>query len=235
MNPILNGIFSQRGPAIDQYTMSLLHFNGDDASTAITDLSGKTWTAYDNAQLDTAQKKFGASSLLLDGTGDYIDTPDSPDFTLGSSDFTIEMWVRRFTAGTTQYLLGQGDSSAGAASLSVAMYFNSGNNLAVQLNSGTTPYQIVSSVAITNDSAWYHIALVRYVDAGKLYIGGTESGSVNLTGVTINNSANKFTIGRLGEYTGGNYFNGWIDEYRQSVGVARYTGNFTPPSSEFTS
>lgn len=39
-----------------------------------------TITFHGNAQLDTAQKKFGASSLLLDGTGDYLSIPDSPDW-----------------------------------------------------------------------------------------------------------------------------------------------------------
>ena len=60
----------------DTYTKSLLHFNGSDGSTTITDESGKTWTAYDNAQIDTAQSKFGGASMLLDGVGDYIKTTD---------------------------------------------------------------------------------------------------------------------------------------------------------------
>ena len=50
---------------------SLLHFDGVDASTTFTDVKGKTWTASGSAQLDTAQAKWGPSSLLL-GSGAYI-------------------------------------------------------------------------------------------------------------------------------------------------------------------
>ena len=76
------------------FTKSLLHFDGADASTTFTDESGKTFTARGNAQLDTAQQKFGTASGLFDGTGDYIDTPDHADWFLGTGDFTIDFWVR---------------------------------------------------------------------------------------------------------------------------------------------
>ena len=78
----------------DSYTKALLHFNGSDTSTTFTDESGKTWTGAVTAQLDTAQKKFGTASLLLDGDSDYISTPDHADFDVGSGDFTIDFWVR---------------------------------------------------------------------------------------------------------------------------------------------
>src|SRR5262245_43415513 len=75
----------------DSFTKIEHHYNGADASTTILDTnaggSPHTWTANGNAQLDTADFKFGGSSLLLDGTGDFVDTPDHTDFTLGTSDF----------------------------------------------------------------------------------------------------------------------------------------------------
>ena len=77
----------------DSYTKALLHFDGADTSTTITDESGKTWTPAGTAQIDTAQYKW-TSSLLLDGNSDYISTPDHDDFNVGSGDFTIDFWVR---------------------------------------------------------------------------------------------------------------------------------------------
>jgi len=53
-----------------------------------------TVTAYGNAQIDTAQSKFGGASGLFDGAGDYLSTPDSEDWNFGSGDFTIDFWVR---------------------------------------------------------------------------------------------------------------------------------------------
>jgi Bacterial regulatory proteins, tetR family len=53
----------------------LLHFDGADGSTTITDNNSggaaHAWTANGNAQIDTAQSKLGGASCLFDGTGDY--------------------------------------------------------------------------------------------------------------------------------------------------------------------
>ena len=73
-------------------------------STTITDTniggSAHVWTAVGNAQIDTARIRFRrTASLLLDGTGDWVTTPDHADFTLGSSDFTIDCWFNCTNAG----------------------------------------------------------------------------------------------------------------------------------------
>ena len=80
--------------SIDAYTKALLHFDGADESTTFTDESGKTWTAQDNAQLDTSVKKFGTASGLFDGTGDYVDSEVSADFGFGTDDFTVDFWMK---------------------------------------------------------------------------------------------------------------------------------------------
>src|SRR6185295_1209299 len=59
-----------------------------------TEQKGKALTFVGNAQLDTAQKKWGTASLLLDGTGDRVTTPNHASLLFGSSDFTLETWVR---------------------------------------------------------------------------------------------------------------------------------------------
>lgn len=53
---------------------NLLHFNGPNHSTTITDGYGygNVWTCYGNAKLDTTDKKWGSASLELDGTNSYI-------------------------------------------------------------------------------------------------------------------------------------------------------------------
>ncbi|MDI6787615.1 MAG: hypothetical protein QME51_04520, partial [Planctomycetota bacterium] len=89
------GVSGTTGDGIDDaYTKALLHFDGTDASTTFIDESGKIWTRYGNAQIDTAQSKFGGASGLFDGAGDYITTPDHNDFNLGSGNFTVDLRVR---------------------------------------------------------------------------------------------------------------------------------------------
>ncbi|MBU2700586.1 hypothetical protein Ga0466249_001678 [Sporomusaceae bacterium BoRhaA] len=72
---------------MDQYTVSLLHF--DDG---IKDESGKVWTAYGGVAVSTDQKIFGNSSLFLDGVDDYLSMPMSSDFSF-TGDFTIDAEV----------------------------------------------------------------------------------------------------------------------------------------------
>ncbi len=52
----------------------LANFDGTDGATSSVDESENTHVLIfsGDAQLDTAQKKFGTASLLLDGTGDYV-------------------------------------------------------------------------------------------------------------------------------------------------------------------
>ena len=62
---------------IDEYVKVLLHFNGSNESQVFTDSSPSphTFSAVGNAQISTAQSKFGGSSYLGDGNGDYITCP----------------------------------------------------------------------------------------------------------------------------------------------------------------
>jgi hypothetical protein len=212
---------------------ALLHFNGTDAATTFTDVSGRTWTAAGNAQLDTAQKKFGTASGLFDGTGDYITVADSTDFTLGTSDFTIDFWIRKNADGAVQRICGQTNTDTAInAALSVAMRFTAANVVVAQVASGITGYSITSTGTITADAAWHHVAFVRDTNTLRLFIAGVADGTADVTGVTVNNSSNNFSIGRQGEIDAA-YFNGWIDEFRFSVGKAFWTSNFTPPTGEY--
>jgi len=221
-------------PALDANVSAMLHMDGADASTTFTDETGKTWTANGNAQIDTAQQKFGTASGLFDGTGDYIDTPDHADFDIGSGDFTIDFWVRRNAVGLHR-ICGQGDNLATATTISWAMYFNAGTNtLTGGFNVVAVTKAATSTGTVTADGIWHHIAMVRYGNTMTLYIDGTADGTVDVTGATANNSAYKPTIGRLGELAGQNY-NGWIDEFRFSKGIARWTANFTPPTKAYYS
>ena len=81
---------------IGSETKLLLHCDGSDESTTITDSSpttAHTMTAVGNAKLDTTIKKFGTASLQLDGTGDWVTAPDDADFVLSGGTWTWEGWV----------------------------------------------------------------------------------------------------------------------------------------------
>ena len=215
----------------DSYSVALLHMNGADASTTFTDESGKTWTAYGGAQIDTAQSKFGGASGLFDGTGDYTKTANSADFDFGTGDFTIDFWMRR--NGAVAYA---GIVTSGKIDYSAGLAFDlgtAGTTIRVLSSySGSPAVNIAASSAIAN-LTWTHVALVRYGNTMTLYQGGTSVGSVNSTGWTCNSAGLGFSVGQNGIDSTDYLFNGWIDEVRVSKGIARWTANFTPPTSEY--
>jgi hypothetical protein len=225
----------------DSFAKVLLHFDGADASTTITDNnaggSAHAWTANGNAQIDTAQSKFGGASGLFDGAGSYVTALDSPDFTLGAGDWTVDLWFRVGGGdGTTMRLAGQCDASLTATTRSFMISRTAANIIQAQafvgavgtVCSGTTQFTTIIN------PGWHHVALVRTGNTLKLFVDGVqEGGDQTITG-SVNDSANALSVGRLGEEVA-NYWNGWIDEFRLSVSIARWTANFAPPQVAYAS
>lgn len=224
----------------DSYTKILLSFDGADASTTITDTnaggSSHTWTAVANAQIDTAQSKFGGSSLLLDGVGDYIDTADHADFTVGSGDWTVDFQFNCTAAtGLTRRIFGQCDNLGTAATRAIEMVRDTTGIMVARVFYGGSFVNINGTTIFSDvtNTGWHHLALVRTGNTMRMFVDGIqESSDVDMTGVTVNNSANRFAVGRLGELAG-NEWAGWVDEFRFSVGIARWTSAFTPPSTAY--
>ncbi len=227
---------------MDSYAKSLLHMNGTDGSTTFTDSAAggtHTWTAHGNAQIDTAQSKFGGASGLFDGTGDYIDTPDSADWTFGNGNFTIDFWIRAAITQVQNYgtPLGTGTNLSDANLAFTFQIPKSGGSVGklqfVWWNGSGTP-SVVSTTTIT-DANWHHIAVVRNGTSLKLYVDGIEEASYTLSaGFSFYNGTKKLAIGRRGEdATGTTAYTGHMDEVRISKGIARWTSNFTPPSDQY--
>lgn len=225
-------------PATDPYwanVVSLLHFDGADASTTFTDQKGKVWTPSGNAQIDTAQSKFGGASLWLDGAGDFVTTDDSPDFYLGNGDFTIEGFFNETAASTGSQIIGQHTTqSESNSSFRVSTI---GGKLYVRASVGGVAYG-TNNPAVHSMGVWHHFAFVRSASSLLLFFDGVEVGRDDRIGASsLNNSTMPVCIGATRTNSGVDatfpYFNGWIDDLRITKGVARYTANFTPPTAAF--
>lgn len=221
----------------DKYTKILLPFDGADGATSVTDLARgadtpASWTFGGNAQLDTGiAPNFGSASLLCDGTGDYITAPDNALFSLGGGDFTVDFWFNRQGGnGTRRFIYGQ-MNSAGTAGSAFAELFNTGNVLRCGVFKSNVQTVVLGTTAVTA-TGWNHGAFVRTGDTLKMFLNGTqEGGDVAFTG-SVDDNSNDFSIGRPGELTT-LAWNGLIDEFRLSVGIARWTANFTPPTRAY--
>ena len=191
-------------------------------TTADVTRASNTITVSGNAQLSTVQQKFGASSLLLDGTGDYLSIASDVDYGFGTGDFTIEGWFYK-TAVSTQYLF---DTRTILNEDSIAVQSNGAGNLRLFVNGA---FVLTSSNTHTNN-AWNHLAISRASGTTRFFINGVVSTNT-YTDATNYGTAKPLFIGAT--YTGSTSYNGYIDEFRVTKGLARYTTTFTPSTTAF--
>jgi len=211
----------------------LLHGDGANASTTFTDSSSnnRSFSVLNNAQLTTANKQFGTASMSFDGTTDAIFTADQANLRMDAGNFTVEGWIYPSSsgAGTNRGVVTKRNSNAVFREFSI--YIDGINRLQFLATVGGGGWNIaIISSPITHNS-WMHFAFVRNGNVFTGYLNGVSQGSITQSGSLFTGNDN-FTIGALGS-NGDFSFNGQIDEFRLTKGVARYTANFTPPTSAF--
>jgi len=189
-----------------------------DANVVINNDILPTFTAEADAQLSTAQAKFGPSSLLLDGTGDFV---QSTATSVVQNNFTIEFFAYASNFAQDAYLWDNSLSSQGFA-FSITQF---GQLRLIQ--NGTILQQ--TGTPSLNNNQWNHFALVQNSTLLTLYINGTPKLQYSTGGDSY--PGQSYKIGANEAET--QFFNGYIDEFRSS-NIARYTGLFTPPTSAFT-
>lgn len=202
----------------------LLQMQGTNGSATFTDSSsnGLTATVVGNAQISTAQFKWGASSGLFDGAGDRI------LFTLataiGTSDFCLEAWVYFVSrpAAATLFAVGDQAGSTGLIFYSTAAG-RTGIYSAGQINTTGTSQTIPTG-------AWCHVALTRANSDIRMFVDGVQDGNGTHSGSL---TADVYLGQALDNGVFTSAFNGYIGAARITAGEARYTANFTPPTAAF--
>lgn len=183
-----------------------------------------------NAQISTAQSKFGGGSMAFDGTGDGLLSPLLLNWTFGSGNFTMECWL--YTSDTGQYA---SILSADASSAGWSFLINSATNdgKIVFYDAVLAPSLLITSTGGYNDGAWHHIALVRNGTSLVIYVDGTSRASSTLSAGAISSPPGTLYIGASSVGGGARDLVGYIDDLRITKGYARYTANFTPPTAPF--
>ena len=182
-----------------------------------------TVTPYNGAFLDDAQKKFGSTSLRLDGIEDYIGISSENDYGFEDGDFAVEGFVYANALSGTRSIA---DFRAGTGTDDAIFLYTASGVLRVYVNGSV----LLDAGTTLSTNTWYHVAVSRSGSTIKLFIDGTEVDSA--TNTTNYGIAKPLVIGA--RYDGAAlYWNGFIDEFRVSKGNARYTSGFAVTSSEF--
>lgn len=213
----------------------LLHMDGTNGSTTFADESTNnlSLTVNGTAAVSTAQAKFGTGSLDCTDGAAWLEYPSASGNELdiaSSDDFTIEFWIYVTSIfGSANF----GQTSAivelwGSTYYSINLYTNSGvRTVAFSINSGGTA--VVAHQTEVELNQWHHVAVCREVTTGTfVFLDGVKSTSSYAFNVAADNS----NYVAIGSRLGNNEL--YIDDFRMTIGTARYTADFTPPTMPFS-
>ena len=216
----------------------LLPMTGSNGSTTFTDASPtpKTMTVFGNAQISTAQDKWGTGSGYFDGTGDYLRTPYAgTNLDISTGDFTIELWVYLNSVTGQQCLVGVHPNAAAFSpygwnirAFDNGLFFYAGN-------SNTSAWEIsIYSPNTPNISTWRHLAICRLNDVFTFFMDGVAGTPATAAGLVIHGDT-YLSVGRILTSTvgGERYLNAYVQDFRITKNFARYTADFTPPAAPF--
>jgi hypothetical protein len=192
----------------------------DESATIKGSGSAKTLTRNGDTKTVTSQSKFYGSSGSFDGTGDYLSHGANTDFAFGTGDLTVELWVY-FNSLPGSGVAGLVDTgtSVNANRFSVVVYPNGATYVDSNVN------LIVGTAGKITTGKWIHLAVCRSGTNATLYINGVA----DKTSTVSTDFSNDLL--RVGATIDNLYLNGYIQDLRIYKGVAKYTGNFNPPSS----
>jgi hypothetical protein len=199
-------------------------------NAGITDATAKNdLETVGNAQISTTQSKFGGSSILLNGTTDILQIAASnPVFAVQNGPFTIECWIY-MTANNSasRGIVSNRNSGSGANGFSFAV--NASNRLNFEIGNSSTSNAAVGATSLVLNT-WYHVAAVLNGTSMTIYLNGVSDGSTTRSVGAI--TLMPLVVGRYWYDFNNQYFGGHIDDLR-ITNFARYTGNFTPQTSQW--
>lgn len=167
-------------------------------------------------------------------TGNYLSVPDNAVLQLGSSNFTIEFWMK--TASNNAVIISK-DSDTNVNYGSLAIETTVAGKLEFYCNpqSGSLANRVTltSTTTVSNDQ-WHHIAIVRNGNNWNLYVNGVSEASAT-SAVGFWSAANPLYISAtLVSSSPSATYIGSLSSLRIVKGTAVYTSAFTPSTIPLT-
>lgn len=202
--------------------VSLNHFDGANGDASSTDIkAGVSWVL-NATRLSNDQSKFGITSLKGNKSRADITLPSE----IGAGDFTIEFWVYP-TSTSVEYFF----STPYVWGAWFAIGFDGAQKKFITFLAGGGQRVSIETFDL---NTWHHVAIVKTAGYSKFYVNGlnitdsTEPDTKNYPHTMLHIAGTSTSISSSGDW-----FSGYIDEFRYTHGVARYTENFTPPTIAF--
>lgn len=209
----------------------LLHLDGTSGTQSFTDSSGYASSVVSSgglAVLSDAQAKFGPTSF----TGGCVLAYRAAHLVLDTGDWTVEFWLYRSPSSANELLVNMA-FNAGYYAFRL-LWDHAAQGLQMRCYSaGGTPAQVVEVLSVDGaaDNTWHHVAMVRDGSTFRLFLNGVLQGTDTYADALFDGTDVAL---QLGAFASGAFATvGYIDEVRVTKGVARYSGNFAPPTAAF--
>ena len=212
--------------------VALFNFDGSDGdrTTSGLDASNNNLSlTYDSAgdELSTTQKKFGSTSLYI---ADNVRVASTEGFNMGTGDFTMEAWFYFTTLSAGFGIFDQWNSGTSLARSQLWHGSSAGGQLKFYHSIAGQSTQTISFANPTiSTGSWIHLALVRQGGTVKLYVNGTADSTSGSTSGNVHRTDDMWFGDQ--QTGGGNAPQYYMDDLRITKGAARYTSNFTAPTS----
>ena len=207
--------------------LPLVGIKSDFSNAVNSGTSNKAITAT-NATATSSFSNFYGGSFDFSGTASAKSLSFSPgnDLAFGTGDFTIEAWVYMISRTTSwnQYVL----DTIGGTRLSFFQGISQGYekiSFSVGSDNVTSPLEVIKY------GQWQHWAATRQGTTLRVFVDGVLQGTgTSSTNVTAQTTA---VIGQTPNASNANYnANGYIQDFRIYKGLAKYTSNFIPASTD---
>ena len=212
--------------------VALFNFDGSDGdrTTSGLDASNNNLSlTYDSAgdELSSTQKKFGSTSLYI---ADNVRVSSTEGFNMGTGDFTMEAWFYFTTIGVGFSIFDQWNSGTSLARSQLWHGSSANGQLKFYHSIAGQSTQTISFANPTiSTGSWVHLALVRQGGTVKLYVNGTADSTSGSTSGNVHRTDDMWFGDQ--QTGGGGAPQYYMDDLRITKGAARYTSNFTAPTS----
>jgi hypothetical protein len=152
----------------------------------------------------------------------YLSIANSPDFTFGTGDFTIEWYQYLQTPNSFPRIFSLGSYSDGVT-------------MAVSIEGGAFYFWMNQSplfgVNVSTLDTWTHFAIVRNSGVVNVYQNGNPIGDPITNATNMIDTIHNLVIGNESAPSSEAAFTGYLTNFRMVKGTAVYLTNFTPPSA----
>jgi hypothetical protein len=167
----LQGGISMTGNGAPAGAVAWYRADGD----AVDSVSGHNGTLQGGAKFAPGIE---GQAFSFSANGDGVSIPNSADFTFGTSDFTVEAWVKtsaNYTGGIGMIFDDYGSTETNGADY--RLFIDTNNHAALFLRDAGFGTLTAAGTTAINDGNWHHVVGLRLGATGYIYVDGNLQGS----------------------------------------------------------